>query len=98
MTVFIWTPRIGNLGSEKDQRVVKHYTKQLDKLKEGMLEPPHSSGIPYVHGPFTNWKPKPMRDVVEYCMRHDHEKPDFVQECVNEGTVRADVVAEDKME
>lgn len=57
-------------------------------MKDGYFEPSHSSGIPYIHGAFSNWKPKAMKDVVEYCMKHDISKPDFIKECINEGLVR----------
>ena len=88
MTVFIWTPRIGHLAAEKNQKMVRHYTNQLKILKDTYFEAPQVPGVPYIHGAFSNWKPKPMRDVVEFCKKHDQNKPDFVQECIVEGLVR----------
>ena len=92
MTVFIWTPRIGALAREQDQKLCDHYKKEIDKQRDKWIMPPgQHDGAPYINGPFTNWEPVRMKEVIPFCIDHDPLKPDFVQECINEQLIPAHV-------
>ena len=49
--------------------------------------PGHHDGAPYINGAFTNWQPVRMKQVIPFCIDNDPLKPDFVQECINEGLI-----------
>jgi len=46
-------------------------------------------------GQFTNWQPVRMLQIRPYVTKNDPLKPDFLQECVNDGTVRYNCVGPD---
>lgn len=46
-------------------------------------------------GQFTNWQPVRMLQIRPYVTKNDPLKPDFLQECVNDGTVRYTCVGPD---
>ena len=39
-----------------------------------------------------------MHDAIEYCIKHDPNKPEFVNDCIADGTVRAEAVGKYALE
>jgi len=47
---------------------------EIDKIK-------CERGCPMIYGEFTNWKPKPMTEIREYCERVNPERKDIFEYC-----------------
>jgi len=45
-----------------------------------------SPGIPVIQGPFTNWHPKRMLPIEDFCVRIDNSRPDFLDKMRQEGS------------
>ena len=72
LTVFVWTPRVGQLAQERDPVVYDHYKQQLDEVRKTWAYPPSFfDGAPFILGPFTNWEPRRMQQAIEYSMKND---------------------------
>ena len=96
MTVFIWNPRVGLIAGERDATVRNHYETAIEKeRKHWKNQPGHFDGTPYIMGQFTKWQPVRMLQIRPYVTKNDPLKPDFLQECVNDGTVRYTCVGPD---
>ena len=49
---------------------------------------PDLSRAPKLASQFTDWRYKEMRNVVEFCIDNDPNKPDFLSRLIDEGVVR----------
>jgi len=68
--------------------VVNHYKSKLEEArKTWRVKPTHLDGAPYIFGPFNNWEPAKMTKAVDFCEKNDPKKPDFLQDCINIGTI-----------
>jgi len=94
-TLIFWSPVIGRFEmkkvSEADQTFI---IKNIDEFN------PHHQveerdNVPHIYGQFTNWKPKRMYEIREYCYRIDHKKPNVFERCRGFGYFRSEV---DKLE
>ena len=63
LTLFIWTPRIGQLAGSKDKGLIKYYKDKLDENRD-MDFIPNLSGVPKIASSFTDWRNIEMREVV----------------------------------
>lgn len=90
-TLIFWSPVIGRFEmkkvSEADQTFI---IKNIDGFN------PHRQveereNTPYIYGQFTNWKPKRMYEIREYCYRIDHKKPNVFDKCRGFGYFRSEV-------
>lgn len=89
MTIFVWTPRVGILACEKDVQQNTHYRVEVEKMRPSWkVKPGHFDGCPYIFGPFSNWTPVRMKEVIPYCIENDPKSPDFTAEAIKEGKVR----------
>ena len=81
MTLFIWTPRIGQLSAIRDGKVTQHYLQQMDaqNLNGGGL-----MGVPSIAGTFNGWHYQKMREIVSFVEENDNDKPDFAKMCLDE--------------
>ena len=51
--------------------------------------PPHFlDGMPMISGPFNNWQPSQMRNLLDFLKEKNENRPDFIQMAAREGKVR----------
>ena len=97
MTIFVWTPRIGLQSCAKEPQIIAHYQAEVDKMRDRWVtKPGHFDGAPYIFGPMTDWQPKRMKLAVEYCIDNDPKGPDFIDEGIKMGKIRAYCKGTDK--
>lgn len=53
---------------------------------------------PHIGGPFNDWHWEGMINVVDFCMQHDPNPPNFVEELINQKVIRSSVSAENDFE
>ena len=56
LTLFLWSPRIGQLSQVKDQKVRKHYKDQFDAHRDKDIV--DINQVPKISGTYGNWEPK----------------------------------------
>ena len=94
LTLFIWTPRIGQLTAEKDQNIVKHYRDQIEALSAGDDFIPTFYDTPRIAGAFSGWHYKDMREIAPFCQDNDPEPPDFIEMCCKENIIKSSYTAD----
>ena len=52
---------------------------------------------PHMMSTVTNWRPKPMMKLKDYCMAIDRMKPDFIGELQGSGKIRNEVTSEEDL-
>ena len=50
---------------------------------------PNFYQTPHFRAYFTNWRNKPMRDVLSFCRQHDPNAPDFISQLIMDGMIRS---------
>ena len=70
MTLFIWTPRIGQLAGSKDRGMIDYYKSRIEAhldfdLLAGGLE---LAAVPEIASTFTDWRYQRMRNVIDFCV------------------------------
>ena len=81
-TLFLWTPRIGELTSEKDEEKVRYYKKEIDKYRSQDDDlAMNSSCTPLIAASFNDWSYEKMKEVIPFCIENDPDQPDFIAEC-----------------
>lgn len=50
--------------------------------------------VPTVMGPFNNWEPVKMRNMVEFLRKNDPCKPDFIKLCVGDGDLKPSCIGQ----
>jgi hypothetical protein len=59
-----------------------------DEMKAQNLPFPGTETVfPYIYGDFTNWKPRRMYEIREYCNRIDPYKPNIFELCKQENII-----------
>ena len=57
LTIFLWTPRIGDMTSEKDAEKVKYYKNTLESRRDmDEFLPGNMSRTPMICATFNNWQ------------------------------------------
>lgn len=79
LTVFIWSEQIGELA-QSSVFEVSHYEKQVT------VKDPQDK--PMILGQFNNWEPRPMHDLIDYCIQNDTNPPDFINELFEDEKIR----------
>ena len=88
LTLFVWSPRIGQLSQVKDNAVTKHFKTEFDKIKADEDFMPTFHQTPVLRADFTDWHEKPMREIIKYCRENDTSPPYFITELIDLGVVR----------
>lgn len=93
-TLFIWTPRFGQLAMVKDESKIKHYvdaikSNEVDDFFGGLS----SYEVPHIGGVFNGWKFEKMMNLVDYCLDNDPNPPDFLQQMVDQKFIRQSCVS-----
>ena len=88
LTLFIWSPRIGQLSEVKDTVVKKHFKAEYEKTRSDEDFMPTFNQTPMISAGFTDWRQKPMREIIEFCQTNDEYPPDFIPELIMQGLVR----------
>ena len=90
-TLIFWSPIIGRLEMRKVSAADQTFIiKNIDEFN------PHRQveerdNVPHIYGQFTNWKPKRMFAIRDYCYRIDHKKPNIFDKCSRAGDFRHEV-------
>ena len=52
-----------------------------NRFEQPMKQEPNEMVFPYIYGDFTNWKPKKMFEIREFCDRINQYKPEIFELC-----------------
>ena len=95
LTLFIWTPRIGQLAGSKDKGMIDYYKEKINEEIDLDFIPNFAS-VPKIASSFTEWRYTEMREVIKFCTEEDPHKPDFLGRLVDEGIIRRECSGPDK--
>lgn len=83
MTIFLWSPRIGELSCIREPEKHVYYQEKMNLFED----PAQISDIPRIAASFNNWQYEEMHEVVNFCIKNDLDKPNFFKKCFEDGSV-----------
>ena len=92
-SIVFWNEAVGAIEAEKFTSLDKDFF--MDNLKRingsDLMTPLKKEGpkrgCPMIYGSFTNWKPKRMFEIREYCEMINKDKPNIYQLCKDRGII-----------
>lgn len=98
-SLIFWNKRIGAIGVQQvpreDQEYIlgkiREFAKEEDSGAQKSKAEAEHSDTPYIYGSFTNWKPRRMFEIREYCDRINADKPNVFLRCKDQGYIRRGV-------
>ena len=88
LTLFVWTPRIGQLAGSRDEGMIKYYQNKININIDEEFIPESGLDPPKIASQFTDWRYKEMRNVVEFCTENDPYKPNFMERLTKDKIIR----------
>mmetsp|Transcript_33921 Transcript_33921/g.52236 ORF Transcript_33921/g.52236 Transcript_33921/m.52236 type:complete len:183 (+) Transcript_33921:179-727(+) len=76
---------------------IKGFNKDQADLMPAPMQTPNQQKCPMIFGEFTNWRPKRMFDIKEFCDRIDLDKPDFFKKMQDSDLLDGDVKTVDDL-
>lgn len=83
MTIFLWSPRIGELACNRDPEKHVYYQEKMDQFEDPAL----AGKVPRIASDFNNWQYEQMHEVVSFCTENDLNKPNFFKQCLEDGII-----------